>query len=343
MGIPYDEIDDAVQLTQKLLIKRGAFLNLQTDLTDHVACREMWQGRKKTFEGGENWRFEVQTDHNYSARAVGLYETDASAITDTMAKGEVPVRHVNAHYTYDQREPAFQKGGHAIVDLVQTRYAAMQMSVFEKLEEWLWSKPEDSNDKKTPYGIAYWVTKNATEGFFGGNPSGFAAGRAGLSTATYPRWANYTAQYTTVNKTDLVRKMRRAHRKSQFRSPLSHAEPVLGGMRNGIYVNDSVISLLEEILEDQNMNLGNDLDSKGGRSMFKGTPVTYVPKLDADTTDPVYMLDWKWLAIGVMAGWENQLSKPAPIPNMHLVRRVDLDMSLNMICTNLRRQAVLSK
>lgn len=343
MGIQFDQIDDAVLLTQKKLIKRGAFTNLQTDLTDHIAVREMWKGRTKTFDGGELWRFEVQMDHNHSARTVGLYETDGSALTDTMRKGEVPVRHVNAHYIYDQREPDFQRGGHAIVDLVQTRYSAMQVSLFEFLESLLWGKPVDSTDDKTPFGIAYWITKNTTEGFNGGNPTGFASGRAGLSTVTYPRWANWTAQYAAVSKTDLLRKMRTAHRRSQFRSPLSHAEPNLGSMRNGIYTSDTVIGLLEEVCEDQNMNLGNDLDSKGGRVMFKGTPLTYVPFLNSDTTDPVYLLDWKWLAVGVMAGWENNLSKPYMVPNKHLVRRVDLDASMNMICTDLRRQAVISK
>jgi hypothetical protein len=91
------------------------------------------------------------------------------------------------------------------------------------------------------------------------------------------------------------------------------------------------------------MNLGNDMASKDGRTLFKGTSVTYAPYLDADVADPVYMLDWKWMGLGVLSGWENQLSKPYKVPNMHLVERVDLDCSLQMACTNLRRQAVISK
>ncbi len=97
---------------------------------------------------------------------------------------------------------------------------------------------------------------------------------------------------------------------------------------------------MEEVLEDQNMNLGNDMASKDGRTQFKGTSVTYAPYLDDDSEDPVYMLDWKWMGLGVLSGWENQLSKPYRVPGMHLVERVDLDCSLNMVCTNLRRQAV---
>ena len=343
MGLAFSEIDDAVLLTQNKLVKRGAFVDLQTDLTDYVAVREMWKGKSKKFAGGEAWEFEAQMDHNHSARAVGLYETDGSSENDTMKEGKVEVRHINAHYIYDQRLPAFQRGGTQIVDLVRTKYVGMMVSLYEKLEEFLWSKPTDSTDNKTPYGIAYWIVKNATEGFNGGNPSGFSDGRAGISTDDYARWANWTANYSSVTKEDLVRKMRRAHRKTQFRSPVSHANPDMGGMSNGIYVNDDVIGLLEEELETQNMNLGNDLASKDGRTMFKSTPITYAPKLDDDSTDPVYMIDWKKMGVGVLEGWENQLSAPYMVPGKHNVRRVDLDASLNMICTDLRRQAVISK
>lgn len=343
MGLAFNEIDDAVLLTQNSLIKRGAFLDMQTDLTDHVAVREMWQGRQKKFAGGVDWTFNAQMDHNHSARTVGLYEQDGSSLGDTMIQGKVGIRHLNAHYIYDQREPDFQRGGTQIVDLIRTRYTAMMVSFYELLEEILWSKPADSSDEKTPYGIAYWIVKNATEGFHGGNPAGFTDGRAGISTTAQPRFANYTAKYTAVSKEDLVRKMRRAHRVSQFRSPVSHSTPAIGGMANGIYANDTVIGLLEEILEANNMNLGNDVASKDGKTLFKGTSITYAPKLDADSTDPIYMIDWKWLAIGVMPGWENNLSAPYMVPGKHLVRRVDLDASLNMVCTDPRRQTVISK
>lgn len=343
MGLAYSEIDDAVLLTQNNFIKRGAFVDMQTDLTDHVAVREMWKGRQKQFTGGEEWEFEIQMDHNHSARTVGLYEQDSTSMDDTMQKGSVAVRHVNAHYIYDQREKAFQRGGTQIVDLVKTRYVAMIISLFELLEGILWSKPTDSTDVKTPYGISYWITKSATEGFYGLDPTGFSSGRGGLSSTTYPRFANWTAQYTNITKQDLVRKMRRAHRKTQFRSPVSHATPALGGMRNGIYTNDTVIGLLEEILEANNMSLGNDLASKDGKTQFKSTPLTYAPKLDDDSQDPIYLLDWKWLAIGVMTGWENNLSAPYMVPGKHLVRRVDLDASLNMVCTDPRRQTVIAK
>lgn len=336
----YADIDDAVLLTQENLVRRGAFLDLQTDLTDHVAVREMWKGKKKTFSGGNDWEFQAQIDHNHSARTVGLYETDGSSLTDTMITMKVQPRHINAHYIWDKREPAFQRGNVQIVDLVKTRYVAMMVSFYELLEEILWTKPTDSTDEKTPFGVTYWVTKAATEGFNGLDPSGFSSGRGEKSSTNYARWANYGAPYVSISKQDLVRKMRKGSRQTKFRSPVSHPEPVLGGMKNGIYCGDTVVGIMEEILEDQNMNLGNDLASKDGRTLFKSTPVTYAPKLDDDTSNPIYMLDWKWLAIGILAGWENQLTKPYMVPDKHLVSRTDLDVTLNMVCTNLRRQAV---
>lgn len=341
MTIQYADIDDAVLLTQKKLIKRGAFTDMQTDLSDHVAVREMWKGRKYKFDGGDPWTFDCQVDHNHSTRAVGLYETDGSALIDTMIEGSINARHVNSHYLYDLRLKAFQKGGVKIVDLIKTKYVAMMVSFYEWLEEVLWSEPADDN--KTPFGMAYWVTRHATEGFNGGNPTNFAGGKAGISQGDQARWANWTARYVAVSKEDMVRKMRTASRKTKFRSPVSHAQPTFGKMKNGIYMNSDTIGICEEILESQNMNLGNDMASKDGKTLFKSTPLTYVPYLDNDNQDPVYMLDWKWLAIGVLQGWENELTKPYQVYDKHLVRRVDLDATLNMCCTNLRRQTVISK
>ena len=54
-----DEIVDLVNLTQVNLIKRGAFLNLMTDLTDYVAVRELWKRHQKVFAGGLDWEFDA--------------------------------------------------------------------------------------------------------------------------------------------------------------------------------------------------------------------------------------------------------------------------------------------
>lgn len=343
MPLTPHEIDDLVLLTQNKLIKRGAFVDLQSDLTDYVGVRELYKKHKKTFAGGMDWEFEAQVDHNHSARFVGLYENDGASIRDTFIMGKVSPRFVDAHYIYDNREPVLQRGGTAIVDYVTSKYSSMIISYWELMEGAIWGKPEDSSDKKTPYGVAFWITKGATEGFSGLDPAGFTEGRAGISSSAYPRWANYSCPYTAVSKEDLVRKMRRGFRKTRFRSPVSHAVPNLSEMGNGIYTNDNVIHTFEEVLETQNMNLGNDLASKDGKTMFKGIPVMYAPYLDDDSSDPVYMLDWKWLALGMLDGWMDKSSGPTPVAGKHNVRVNYLDSGFNMVCTDLRRHAVFHK
>src|SRR4030042_1950223 len=185
--LQYSDIDDAVLLTQENLVKRGAFLDLQTDLQDHVAVRELWKSKKKVFEGGNDWQFQCQTDHNHSYKAVGLYETDSSILTDTLAEGYMQPRHVNAHYIYDQREKDFQRGATKIVDLVYSRYVAMMVSFYEGLEADLWGSPSATDDKSI-HGISFWVQKGTAgqEGFYGLDPSGYEAiGRAHLLSSTY--------------------------------------------------------------------------------------------------------------------------------------------------------------
>jgi len=342
MGLSPTQLADLVLETQNKMVQRGAFVNMQTDITKFIAVREMWDRRKTRFAGGLNWEFAVQMDHNHSAKAVGLYQTDGSAMTDTMVNGTVPPRFYNAHYVYDLREPSLQQGGTAIVDFLVTKYSGMMVSWFETIEAALWSKPTDSNDTLKLFGLQYWITRSAAEGFSGGNPSGFTSGKAGISQSTYARWANWSNTYTAVSKVDLIRSMRKAHREIQFESPLSHAEPTFK-TGNGIYMPSDTLGLFEEALEDQNMNLGNDVASKDGRAMFKGSPLVYAPKLDADAAEPIYMIDWKWFTIGVVPGWESKMTPPYPVADMHNVRRVDLDASLNTICTDLRRQAVFYK
>lgn len=344
MGLNFDEIDDAVLTVQDVYINRGSFLDLTSDLQDHVAVRELWGKRKKAFEGGNNWKFTVQMDHNHSYKPVGMYETDSSTMVDTLTEGYMEPRHINAHYEYDLRHPAFQGGRAKIADYIKIKLNEMKVSYYEGLEGDCWTCPA-ATDTKSIHGIPHWITKcsNGEAGFNGDDPSGYESiGRAHILSSSYPRWRNWAADYESISKSDLVRKMREGSYAIQFRSPLSHPEPNLGAMGNGIYVNRNTIVLIEELLENQNMNLGTDLDSMGGRARFKSSPLIYVPYLDNDTTNPVYMIDWRWMAFGTLPGWSDRMQPPYMVPGKHLVRRVDQDSTLELVCTNLRRQAVFS-
>lgn len=343
MGLAFTDIADAVLLTQEELIRRGAWVDAQTSLQNHVFTRRLWKDGKlqKKFQGGHPWEWPIQVDHNYSARAVGLYQTDASAINDTMVMASVQPRHVNAHYTYDLREKAFNRGATAIADHIKTKYVACMVSLFEYLESVLSSKPDDSTDKLTPYGLTYWVVKNATEGFYGADPSGFSGGRAGVPTSTYSRLANYSGTYTEVNDEDLLPTMSRMVRKIDFRPVVVHSTPEVGGMSKAWFTNDTLYGKLEQLLRASNMNLGTDLGRYNGMASYNSVPIEWASKLDSDTDNPIYALNFDCLALGVLDGWQERWTPPYMVPGSHTVQRVDVDLTCQMICTDVRRQGVL--
>lgn len=355
------QIADLVAGTQELIIKRKALVNLMTDLTDYVGLRELWKKHQHQFQGGIDWEFDVIMDHNHTARFTKLYSADTANHVDATVKGKVGPRFYDASYTYELREKALQSNNAiTIFDFIKTKMAQAQQSAKDLLEDAVWGAPAYASDDVTPFGLAYWVTKMANSdvaanplgGFVGkgltlpksaSDATQVAIDRAGISSTTYPRWRNFAAQYTNISKTDLVEKMRRAHYATDFKSPITAITDPSIGSGSGIYVGLDTIGELESILEAQNMNLGNDLLSKDGKCLFKSAPITYAPKLNGDATAPIYMIDWTSIALGVLAGWNEHWSEPKEVAGSHNVRQVFLDGSVNMVCTNLRKQAVIHK
>jgi hypothetical protein len=356
-------IDDFVKATMELMIKKGTFTNLLSDLNDYVAVRELMGRHKKLYEG-EEWTFNVavaaNNTGNGTAKFTKLFDTDTSARVDALLKGKVVPKFVTASYSYDLREKALNSGSAVQrIDFIKEQMTLMYQSFYDLMERTFWGARAHKADDVTPDGIAYWVTRqsnsdaasHANGGFDGKDPSMATSStvstptteaRAGISSASYARWANWAAQYAAVSKDDLVKKMRLATRKTNFKSPLNVSEPKLGSGR-GIYTTTDVVVAMEEILEAQNMNLGNDLASKDGKTLFKGNPVYNVPQLDSDTQAPVYMLDWSTLGMGVLSGWDKRVSAPKEDADRHNVRNVFLDASMAFVCTNLRNQAVIAK
>ena len=342
------EIDDFVAATMELMIQKGTFTNLLSDRNDYPAIRELMDKHKKLYQG-EDWTFNVaiaeNNNGNGTAKFTKLFDTDASDRVDVMKKGKVSPCFVTANYTYDVREKVLNSGSQVQrIDFIKEQMTLMYQSYYELIEGAFWGMPTNASDDKTPFGIKFWLrpaTKTGMGNFEAVNPaSGWF--RAGIDSTAYPRWANWSAQYKDVSAADLIKKMRYAARKTNFKSPLKVGEPTLGKGR-AVYANTDTVIAMEEILEAQNMNLGNDLASKDGKTLFKSNPVYSVTSLDSDATAPVYMIDWSTLGMGILAGWDKHVSAPEKVANQHNVRAVFLDGSMNFVCTNLRNQAVISK
>jgi hypothetical protein len=345
MALDAAAYDDLVLETLDQL-GRGEWTDLTTDITDHVAARELLTKKRVKIENGDNIRLNAQTSHGNEASHVGLYAEDDVAVGNTMASGTIPWRHTTTNWGYDRREVKMNSGASRIVSMVETKRSSSFAALAELLETTFWGKPVDSTDIVTPYGIDYYVVYNATTGHTGSLPSGFTD-VGGIDSDTVTRWKNYSANYVNVTRDDLVGKMRVAARKTNFRAPprVNHKQPMNGASNRVVYCNIDTIQAFENYGEAQNENLGKDIASMDGRVVFNGNPIEYVPQLDANTnlTDPVYMIDWSCFFPVFLEGEYMQETGPTQAPLQHTVSVVHVDMTWNLRVTNRRKLAVMAK
>jgi hypothetical protein len=334
------QIDDLVKTTLPDLGKLK-FTNIATTLQEYEVMSRILKKDRVGFDSGKSIQTNLMVQHGSQARMVGLYQADNYTQGDVMQTVDIPWRHTHSYYMYDIKEIKMNRGASKIVDLLTTRRISGMLALAKLMEDQFWSKPIDSTDTKNLFGLFYWLVRNATEGFNGGAPSGFTAGAAGL---VHPRWANYTGQYTTVSKTNLIAMMRRARRKTFFKAPVDIPDYRGGkGQRFRIYTNESVVGEMEQLLESQNDNLGTDLFRFDGATTFGRTGINWVPKLDEDTTNPVIMLDMETIYPVFLSGEYLREEGPDKAPNQHNVRKIDIDLTWNILCRDRRPNTIFYK
>ena len=330
-----DSIADLIKVTQRDLGKMK-WTDAASTLQNYVAFKNLMREKKVEFDSGYGIQWQVQVALGGLARSVGLYQADNINVPDVMQQATIPWRHWNTAYAIERREIAMNRDPARIVELVKIRRMTAMLDFAELYETDFWSKPVDSTDLLKAFGVPYWIVKNTSTGFNGGNPSGFSSGAGAISSSTYTGWANYTFQYTLVTKDDLIRKMRKAATFTNFMSPVDIPSYNTGN-DYGFYTNYNVLGKLEEALEGQNQNLGNDVASKDGVTMFRQNPVTWVPKLETDTSDPIYGINWGVFAPVFLKGEYLREQGPDVSGNAHTVFQTNVDTSGNFKCSDRRR------
>ena len=333
------QLGDLVNTTLRDLGK-PKFTEIATDLQRHTAMRNLLKKYRIELTSGYGVQFDVMVAQSGAAANVGLGASDNVNIVDTMTQATADWRNTTTNYAVIGQEISMNSEPSRIVDLVKTRRIAAMISMAEIMEANFWGPPVAITDSLTPWGINTWVVKNATEGFNGGVPTGYTT--IGLNPTTYPRWQNWTYQYTAVSRDDLIRHWRKAATFTDFQPPVDGIPTFNTGDQYGFYTNYGVIGPLEEALESQNENLGNDLASKDGHTMFRRVPVSWVPKLEADTTNPVYGLNWGWLKTYILKGWWLKETHVPIYPGQHTVSAHFMDCTYQFITKNRRCHFVLA-
>jgi hypothetical protein len=320
----------------------GKFTEITTDLQEFVAMSVLLKKNRVKVEAGPNIEWRVMVTHSGSARATGLYGRDQPTTGEVMVEATMPWRHYTTDYSFDRRELKMNRSPRKIVDLLLTKRIDQQIAMAALMEERFWALPAFGTNLHA-HGVPYWIVKSATStgDKNGTHPSGYSD-VAGISSTTYDRWTNWARPYTEVSADDLLVTWSEACYKTNWKTPVDGIPTFSTGDQRAFYTNYPVYAPLERLLRQQNDDLGTDLDKYAGQVIFHRTPVKVVPQLLADTTNPVYGIQWGDYKTYILADEWGHVTKVDVTPGQHTVASVFMDYSFNWVCKNRRTQFVIS-
>ena len=295
---------------------------------------------KVTITDGKSISRALMTQAGSAARHVGLFSVDNVNVYDHLASLDVPWRHIETSWAVDKAEVLANKGKSLIVNIIKPRRDGALIAAAKELEEKGWSAPGTTDDT-LPYGLTYWIVKNATAGFNGATPGSHTT-VGGVNLTTHPSFKNYTFTFSTWDKAGVIKAMRTANRQIQWESPVDLDDFRKGtGQDLQIYVNGTAWEYLVDIGEQQNENLGRDLASLDGELTFHRHPIRWIPYLDTleSSAHGIYMVDHNTFYPVVLSG-DYMVETSLDAPSQHRVRQYFVDLTYNFICVDRRRNAV---
>ncbi len=353
MPITDKDISDLLTTTYNT-IPRGKFIDLSQELHDYIVVPYFLtqRGGLLVKKGGVGIEETLMVEHGGRSRFVGEYDEDVIVVIDHLKKMRLFFTLCTDSLAYTRSEILDNRGEERINNVILPRRRAMYLRMAETMEEKFFELP-NAEDDLSPWGLKYWIVKNAQTGHYGGYPIGFTR-IANINLTNVPQFKNYTDTYAAISKADLITKMRRAHRRTQWKSPKKMKQfEGDSSDRRIILCNEDTLEGFENIGEAQNENLGRDLApytagtglkrDSDGEIVFKRKPIIYAESLDSDTSDPVYGLDMMTFHALTKQGDNMRLGDFAKAPNQHRVFVAHLDHKHQTICSNRRNNWVISK
>lgn len=320
-------------------VEKLRFTDISQPLQKLLALNVMTKKNKVIFDSGVDFRFDLMTDYNHGAKSQGLYYQIKVGVPDVMQQAIIPWRHVGWNWAIERREIAMNRSPVKIVDIALTRRLASFVGAAVYLEGVLWGQPAVT-DTVTPYGIPSWIVKNATTGFNGGVPSGWTS-IGNINPTLYPNFQNWTFQYIYPTVDDLMQKWYQAAEFTEFETAVPNMPTFDSGDEYAFYTNWAVLGPVRQILRVSNDDLGSDLENYGGsRTLFMQKELIRVPQLEADTTGPIYGINWGVFKFAGLRGeWLHET--PIPImPNQPTVAARVTDLTIQPFTYDRRRHFV---
>ncbi len=143
-----------------------------------------------------------------------------------------------------------------------------------------------------------------------------------------------------MTKGDLISKMRDARAATNWVPPVPTGPQFYSGSDQVYFAGRDEIRQMEDVLESQNDNLGNDVMSKDGKVIIGGAPLEYAPVLDSVSGSPIYQVDFGSFKTAVQPGEWAVEAGPFKSANGHRVLEWHMDWTFQFICYDRRRNAV---
>lgn len=339
--LTFAQIQDAVGSTQR---QYGpvSFRQVAQSSTRYEIFSRWFREDKVIIDGGYGVERQLMVDEEDDDDIhTGPYAEDQVDFQDVMDKVRVDFVLAKKGWTFNYDEIVTNRDGQMLFDLIQSRRSAKLLTIIKGIESRGWMAPAGPTDSLVPYGVPFWIVKNATRGFTGGYPSGFT-NMANIDLDLHPNFKNWSNPYTDISRPDLIYKMRDGVLETEFVSPLEvggEGDVIMETYRQ--YCNNGTYLDLQQKMEDQNENLGPDLGrSSTGKLMWNGNPIVAVPALNSDDQDPIYSICHDTFKPIVQAGnflRESEVIRSTKNSDQFVVF---LHLKYNYLCVDRRRNAV---
>lgn len=339
-----DSIDDLVETTYNRTLKKGKWTDISLDKQFYCLAQRYLRGKKMPVQATPEMIWKLQVRNTETARFTGLFSKDQHDVQNLAVGAQQEWALATANWAYDVQEREFQQDWTQIVDYILMREHAMYNDWWELMEESFWLAPTSSDQDPRPLsGLPFWIQKNATEGFNGGDPSGFSSGAGNVATGTYANWKNYTFRYAKISRDDFVAKAIKAMDFTSFTPP--HEFPEASPSKDptwSFYTTYAVREPLWQFLDTRNDNLRDVAGMAISDPKLRGIPVKWVPALTnsssgaVDTTNPFYGVNWTTTKFMFKKGWDMKRTGPIAKDGQRHVRVVHLDSTCNLAVDNRR-------
>lgn len=327
---PYDTVSQIAQEKQRLEVLSRWFKNFKDSLESGYAIQR---------------NLMVGDGTNGPARHVSITAPNNYNLADVLKQITVPWRHAETSWMVIRQHVLMNRRPSAIVNQIEAQRDYSMLKMHEEMERKAWGAAPSSSDTTSPWAVKYWVVQNATTGFYGGSPTGDGL-IAGITLSGLPQagqvFQNYSGTYSAITPGDGLAKLNTMHRKVGFISPVTMKEYTDGsGNMQRVYVNETTISGFEQLcMQNGDLSLTDIAKVDGLNLAFRRNPIIWIPYLDDDTNNPIYMLDHSSFKPVVLEG-DDMFESRNQAPLNRNVEQYAVDLSYNYVCTNRRMNGVL--